>query len=266
MSTINQKKVLKMYEVVDIGSLELFGGGFINFGYWERLPRTALTSNARIASQKNMYRFVSKKLGITKSDKVLEIGCGKGAGASLIASEFNPFEIHGMDFSAVQIERAKNINKKTLTRFPEKLSFTQGAAENMGFPNNSFNKLISIEALQHFSDLEKFAHEAFRVLKPKGKLAIATFFQTNSGMLSKLKKMIPTFSDKIDYAMPISKFEKMLGDVGFRKIKIEKFGNKVWLGWDKWISQTQYNDHWDRNWLKAYQNGLVDYYIISAEK
>lgn len=265
MTTINQKKVLRMYEKTDIGSLELFGGGFINFGYWGKLPHASITDEERVESQKEMYRFVSKKLDISSSDDVLEIGCGKGVGAALVASEFNPHKIFGLDFSALQIERAKKTQKQTSFSL-KKLSFKQGAAEKISFPDSSFHKLFSIEALQHFSDIEQFVAEAFRVLKTSGKLAIATFFQTGSGALPKLKELIPTFSDKIDYAIPIQEFKEILKRESFTNVKIQKFGKHVWHGWDKWVGQTKYNDHWDRNWLKAYQDGLVDYYLVTAEK
>ena len=58
----------------------------------------------------------------------------------------------------------------------------------------------------------------------------------------------------------------MLEDAGFKNIAIESIGQHVWVGFDQWISQSELNDTWNRNWLKAYQEHLLDYYEITAEK
>lgn len=59
----------------------------------------------------------------------------------------------------------------------------------------------------------------------------------------------------------------MLDKVGFKNIKIESIGKNVWHGFDKWISQqSEFKNTWNRNWYKAYQNNLIDYYEITAEK
>ncbi len=58
----------------------------------------------------------------------------------------------------------------------------------------------------------------------------------------------------------------LLEKTGFGKIKVKSIGDYVWKGFDKWISQGEYDETWDRNWLKGYQSGYFDYYVITAEK
>jgi cyclopropane fatty-acyl-phospholipid synthase-like methyltransferase len=259
--------VAQMYDQDDLSSCSLFAGHFINFGFWEQpVKKGLITVPQRIESEKNLYRFVISKLGTTSGDKLLEVACGQGVGSALAIEEFKPKEMHGIDFSKAQIARAKKVNLEVIQRNQEKLFFQQGAAENMPYDSSSFDKIFSIEAAQHFENLDTFAKEANRVLKPGGKLAVASFFGTSEKSHSSLSTMIQTIRDGIDKATPIHQFEEILKKNGFKNIKIESIGKNVWYGFDQWTAQGDLKDSWTRNWYKGYQEGLIDYYLITAEK
>lgn len=257
----------KMYDDYDLSKWSLFSGGFINFGYWEKIKKDQpISESQRTESEKNLYRHVAKKIGISKEDKVLEVACGLGLGSSLILSEFSPTEIKAIDISNTQIERAKTLNQKIIKK-SKKLDFQIGKAEKIPFQDQSFEKVFSIEAVQHFSSVESFIKESYRILKPKGKIAVATFFATDKDAQKKASLLIKTVNDGIDHLIPISDVRKMLEDAGFKNIKIESIGKNVWQGFDKWVSQqSEFKDTWNRNWYTAYQDNLVDYYEITAEK
>jgi ubiquinone/menaquinone biosynthesis C-methylase UbiE len=53
------------------------------------------------------------------------------------------------------------------------LTYVQGTAERMPFPDASFDKVISISCLEHFADPFKGLQEMARVLKPGGRIAIS---------------------------------------------------------------------------------------------
>lgn len=255
----------KMYDQYDLSKWSLFTGGFINFGYWEALNENGIISvSDRLESEKNLYRLVLKKIGISNQDSVLEVACGLGLGSSLVLEEFCPQKIKAIDFCKTQVERAKTLNKKEIES--KKLEFQVGIAEKIPFQSDSFEKVFSIEAAQHFSSVNSFIKESYRVLKPKGKLAIATFFATTHESPEAAASMIKTIKDDIDHLTPITDIQKMLQEAGFENIKIESIGKNVWPQFDKWIAQSEFRDTWNRNWNKAYQQNLIDYYVITAEK
>ena len=49
-------------------------------------------------------------------------------------------------------------------------------------------------------------------------------------------------------------------------VSYEKIGQYVWEGFGRWIAMSSMKNTWNRNWLKAYQNNLVDYYAIYGER
>lgn len=262
-----ERSIAEMYDRDDLSACSLFAGNFINFGFWEQPVKAGVISVAqRIESEKNLYRFVIKKLEVVKEDKLLEVACGQGVGSALTMTEFHIKEMHGIDFSKAQISRAKKVNSEIIQKNVSKIFFQEGAAENIPYMSNSFEKLFSIEAAQHFESLEKFAKEANRVLKPGGRLAVASFFGTSDKSHDALSTMIQTIKDGIDKAIPIYKLEEILKKNGFKNIKVESIGKNVWHGFDQWTAQGDLRDSWTRNWYKGYQKGLIDYYLITAEK
>ncbi|GAA3987515.1 hypothetical protein GCM10022247_02260 [Allokutzneria multivorans] len=247
-----------MYGEVDLGSFELFSGNFINYGYWESVPLgREITLEERTRSQAALYRKVVSGLEVKKSDAVLEVGCGIAVGTELTLREFRPASLVGLDFSDAQLARARAVHG-------DLLDLREGDALKMPFEDNSFDKLYSVEAAQHFEDLGAFAAEAHRVLRPGGRLSLATFFATTEESPRELAKLIETIDDEIDFAVPIKRFCADLCDAGFAEVNVESIGDSVWLGFDTWVAQTRYHDSWGRNWLEAYRRGLADYFVVTA--
>lgn len=262
-----ERSVAEMYDQDDLSACSLFAGNFINFGFWEYpIQGRRISTSQRIESGKNLYRFVAKNLGIEAKDKVLEVACGQGVGSVLVLNEFNTREIHGIDFSKAQILRAKQLNSEAIKDNGSKIFFQQGSAEKIPYDSDSFEKIFSIEAAQHFENLDLFSKEANRVLKPGGKLAIASFFGTSDKSHKPLSSMIQTIRDEIDKATPIQQLESTLKKNGFKNVRIKSIGENVWHGFDQWTSQTDLKDSWTRNWYTGYKKGLIDYYLITAEK
>jgi ubiquinone/menaquinone biosynthesis C-methylase UbiE len=114
--------------------------------------------------------------------------------------------------------------------------------------------------------LKDFVLEAFRVLKPNGHLCIASFFASNENSISALKSMIETIPGGLDAAIPIEYFRDLLLGAGFKAVRVDPIGQNVWHGWDKWISQTEFKNTWNRNWYKSYKKKLLDYFLIVAKK
>jgi ABC-type taurine transport system substrate-binding protein len=55
-----------------------------------------------------------------------------------------------------------------------------------------------------------------------------------------------------------------LKESGFSEVSAVPIGTQVWPGFDRWIASTKYADSWPRNFLHAYTEGLLDYYLVTA--
>jgi ubiquinone/menaquinone biosynthesis C-methylase UbiE len=255
-----------MYGQLDLGSLSIFSGSFINYGYWDAIdPGRAITVEERTASQAELYRQVVARLEPHAREELLELGSGIGVGAALVAREFG-VRVSGLDRSDAQLARAAETNDFTLKEMPDRLSFHQGSVAAIPCGDGSFDGVYAVEMLQHVDDLAAVAREAHRVLRPGGRFATATFFAPDGAEQGPLADLLETVASGVDVVRPVGEFTADLTAAGFDEVTETSIGEHVWRQFDQWVAQTEYRDSWGRNWLRCYENGWVDYYLVTAVK
>lgn len=205
-----------------------------------------------------------RALEVSEPDRVLEVGCGLGLGCTLAAEEFGARQVRGIDLVPEQVRRAERVNAAATAQHPRRLGFRAGSASAMPYPDDSFDKVLSVEAAQHFEDLAGFAGEASRVLIPGGRLVVTSFFATTAANATELPELLETFASGIDVATPVDTLITALRQAGFVEVAARSIGDDVWPGFDRWIAATEYRDTWSRNWLVAAREGLLDYFLICA--
>jgi cyclopropane fatty-acyl-phospholipid synthase-like methyltransferase len=255
-----------MYGDEDLSSFSLFSGNYINFGYWQDFTPGLISMDERTESQADLYRIVLRRLEISPTDVVLEIGCGIAAGTALALREFHPGAVYGLDLSQDQLDRATRANTELLAQQRDRFMLQQGSALELPYAHEHIDKCYSVEAAQHFEGLATFASEAYRVLRSGGRLAIATFFMTHTSAIDELRQSIETIDSGIDVVVAIDSFRDDLFKAGFADVRVDSIGEHVWWGFDAWMEQTEFKDSWNRNWLKAYHRGLIDYYLVTGDK
>jgi cyclopropane fatty-acyl-phospholipid synthase-like methyltransferase len=264
-TNVSPSSVKNMYAESDLSALPLFAGGWINYGIWDNIdyrnPKL-LTEKDRIKSSQNMYEHVFSKLEINSYSEVLEIGCGLGMGGALLANNYPVKRIVGIDITEEQIRRALRQQQATRIIHGKKLEFLIGAAEKLNFPNQTFSHVISVECAQHIRPLYSFLSESLRVLKPFGSLVFTIVLAKDKQSLRKLQTIIPDYEIHMsDLTLP--EVETSVISL-YHNVKIEKIGQQVWEGLDAWLIRQNMEKQWSRIWLKAYQLGWIDYYVIWA--
>lgn len=99
--------------------------------------------------------------------RVLEIGCGTGAVTRILARWPGVGQVNGVDPSAIFIAKAQ-----ALAQDLPNLSFEVGEGRALRFEAESFDVVVVHQVLSHVPQPERLLAEAFRVLRPKGMLAI----------------------------------------------------------------------------------------------
>jgi ubiquinone/menaquinone biosynthesis C-methylase UbiE len=103
---------------------------------------------------------------VTGCRKVLDIGCGTGHPALYIAEDVG--SVVGIDRSKRMIEIAR---RRLSRRRANNVVYEVGDAENLRFPDGTFDAVVLCGSLATLSDKKKALKEAKRVLKKDGKVA-----------------------------------------------------------------------------------------------
>lgn len=99
------------------------------------------------------------------SHAVLDIGCGPGAAVRAAASHVQ--RAAGVDRSEAMIEIAKRRSRRL-----DNVDFAVAAAEQLPFPDNTFDRAWTIHALHHWENQAQGLAEALRVLRPSGRFLV----------------------------------------------------------------------------------------------
>ena len=95
---------------------------------------------------------------------VLEVGSGRGGGASYIARYLKPARLVGLDLSGKAVMFSNSHHRL------DNLHFQQGDAEQLPFADASFDSIINVESSFCYPSIDRFFAEVRRVLRPGGHL------------------------------------------------------------------------------------------------
>lgn len=110
-----------------------------------------------------LYRHVATLAPLSGCD-VLEVGSGRGGGASYVARYLKPRRMVGLDLSGKAVAFSNKQHAVT------NLHFQTGDAERLPFADDSFDSVINVESSFCYPSLDRFFGEVRRVLRPGGHL------------------------------------------------------------------------------------------------
>lgn len=111
------------------------------------------------------------RLRVQPYDHILEIGFGPGTGIELIAKQANQGFAAGVDPSQVMLKQAQQRNAPEVKT--GRVVLKEGTAASLPFPDRHFDKVLSVNNIMLWSDVNEGLREAHRVLKPGGMVVIA---------------------------------------------------------------------------------------------
>jgi SAM-dependent methyltransferase len=138
---------------------------FMNYGYAPATvelgapPLNSSDERDRLCIQ--LYLHAIDHFDLRDRD-VLEVGSGRGGGASFMSRYLHPRSVTGMDFSPEAVELC------TRHRLTPGLAFVCGDALSMPFPASSFDAVVNIESSHCYESMDIFLSEVCRVLRPGG--------------------------------------------------------------------------------------------------
>jgi SAM-dependent methyltransferase len=164
----------QLYQLL-AGRYRQFDWTYMNYGYRSADPSKALRLNPEDENDRyciQLYDFVCSTADL-KDKHVLEVGSGRGGGASYIARYLRPAAVTGVDFSSNAVEFCRQRHRV------DHVTFRVGRAEALPFEDGVFDDVVNVESSHCYESMTAFIKEVRRVLKPDGSFDYADFRESN---------------------------------------------------------------------------------------
>ena len=155
---------------------------------------------------------------IQKGEIVLDIGSGAGMDAFLAARQTGPTgKVIGVDMTPAMLERSR---RAALTAGITNVEFRQGQAEALPVEDASVDVVISNCVINLTEDKGVVFQEAYRVLKPGGRLEVSDIV-TDSSFPAALRADPEQWSNCVFGALPEKEYLDLVAQAGFHEIKAQ---------------------------------------------
>lgn len=165
-----------------------------------------------------------------KGKRVLEVGCGVG-------TDGRQFSKNGALYCGINLDEGSTLLASEGFKVMElDGEVRQMNAEDMEFPDNSFDHIYSHGVIHHSPDTEKIVGEMYRVLKPGGTINVMVYNRTSINYYFEIMFLRKLFRLALYPKFAPGLFSKILG---FEKQKLEKHRDimiREKMTKDRWIS------------------------------
>ncbi len=238
--TNHEQKVIQYYNDTEndyktIWHHKLDGPPALHFGYYDEKA----TKHADALYRVN--EVLADWANIKPGDKVLDAGCGLGHAAIWLAKARGALAT-GISIVKQQTDKATQYAKEADAA---NAVFVHSDYLHTPFPDESFDVVWCIESVCHALDKSLFYKEAFRVLKPGGRLVMADSFRGGRPMTPANEKLLKqAFSGwEIHDVDTPEEHTNHAKQAGFVSVEIKDVSNNVWSSY-KNIRQHTSNFLW----------------------
>jgi ubiquinone/menaquinone biosynthesis C-methylase UbiE len=202
-------------------------GMYLNLGYWEKASTLDDACDA-------MAELLAERCEMGPGDRVLDVGFGFADQDIYWMGTRGPKSIVGLNVTASQVEVARA--RVVELGLADRIDLRLGSATEMPLEDRSVDVVTALECAFHFDTRERFFAEAYRVLEPGGRLAVADILHMPpaSGGLRRLRQRVSFGLVAGRFPIPRENrytredYERRLAACGFADVRVESIRDAVY--------------------------------------
>jgi ubiquinone/menaquinone biosynthesis C-methylase UbiE len=163
-------------------------------------------------------------LSIRPDDTVLDVGCGGGRTLAKLADFATGGRIYGIDYSPASVATARKVNRSLVDA--GRVIIQEASASELPFADNTFDLVTAIETHFWWQDLSGGMREAFRVLKPGGRMAVIAEFY-NGGRHAKYADRLARWTSMA--VLDVDQHKAMFTAAEFTDVQLDEQGRRGWI-------------------------------------
>jgi SAM-dependent methyltransferase len=160
--------------------------------------------------------------GIRPGETVLDLGCGAGFDCLLAARQLaGTGRVIGVDMTPAMVAKARALQADRVAKgAPDNVEFRLGEIEALPVADATVDLIISNCVINLSPEKARVFGEAFRALKPGGRLAIADVVATKP-LPATLRAKLESIGACVGGATPVDELRAMLAAAGFGRVAVE---------------------------------------------
>lgn len=200
--------------------------GYLNFGLWEDGIADYVTA------AENMVTRMGELLELQPGSRLVDAAPGRGTQDFALDRQFGPLEIDAVDITWKHVEAARARASRAQASH---LRFHHASAVALPFADATFTHALCLEAAHHFDTRERFFAEAFRVLAPGGRLAMADFALVRPPRRAWERAVFASvcgiWSVPAANAITVDGYADTLRRIGYRDVELQLVGAQTFPGY-----------------------------------
>jgi len=156
--------------------------------------------------------------GLRPGEVVLDLGSGAGLDVLLAAQRVGPEgKVYGLDMTDEMLELARRNQRASGI---SNVEFMKGEMENIPLPDNHIDVIMSNCVINLAVDKAVVLKEAYRVLKPGGRLAISDMVWRRE-VPHWLREQVELWAGCVAGALTEAEYRRLLEEAGFTDVKLK---------------------------------------------